>query len=81
MFIHMEIDEDDVLSRILGELSRERLTALAEETLGDGNIPDGWFHKDDVDQIALSLDDPALLLGVITELRKRGYTVEPGGQP
>ena len=69
----IDVDIDDVLS---GYTSKQ-LTELVGDLLSEGHVPDGWVEVDD-SRPEVPLDDPAVLLGVITELRKRGYTVEPG---
>lgn len=71
VYTDVEVDFSDVLA----ELSDTELTNLVAELLDDGHVPFGWSKRESVD-----LSDGAVLLDVILELRKLGYTVEPGGK-
>jgi len=76
VYADVEVDLDDAL----GELSNIELTKLVEELLDEGHIPEGWEYVDFRSPARPLLSDGAVLLDVILELRKLGYTVEPGGK-
>ena len=56
-------------------MSRNELTEFIAEQLESGYIPKGWSKTGSV-----NLSDSAVLIDVIVELRRMGYTVEPGGK-
>lgn len=61
----------DRLSEALEELTYEQMEELVADLLDEGIVPRGWFYTDDL------LADPIAELDVITQLRNKGYTVEP----
>ena len=69
--VDIDVDLDDIL-RGMGHTDTVNLVA---EMLADGYVPKGWQQSPEP-----NLSDPADRLAVITELRKLGYTVEPGGK-
>lgn len=77
---YISVDVDVDIHDILGTWSGAELTGLAADLLREGHVPDGWAEVDDSTSKNLDLSDSAVLLDVIVELRRMGYTVEPGGK-
>jgi len=69
--VDIDVDLDDILSG----LGHTDTVALVRDLLADGYVPSGWQQTPEP-----NLSDPSDRLAVITELRKLGYTVEPGGK-
>ena len=70
----MVYDIGDALDAVDVLDAREKIR-LVECLLDEGNVPKGWMHRD-----SINLSDGMALLNVIVELRRRGFTVEPGGE-
>ncbi len=73
MYTKVSLDVD--IYDLTEHMSSRELTEFVAEQLANGYIPDGWIRRGGID-----LSDGATLLQVIVELRRLGYTVEPGGK-
>lgn len=73
VWIHtgVEVDVRDAIDC----MTEGQIVQLVRDLLDVGNVPDGWMHRSN-----LNLSDGETLLDVIVELRRMGYTVEPGGK-
>lgn len=69
------IDVDVNLDDVLSGMGKSDVIDLVADLLAEGYVPSGWSKNP-----AIDLSDSAVLLDVIVELRRMGYTVEPGGK-
>lgn len=73
MYVNVEVD----ISDFLNDLSDGEYREVIREGLMNGYGPEGW-HRNEECPLAWTTD-PVARLTIITELRRQGYTVEPGG--
>lgn len=76
--VHIYYDGSVDFYDALRSVEDDEVVGLVKDLLDEGYTPEGWRNSQSVDCIDLS--DPADRLAAITELRKLGYTVEPGGR-
>lgn len=67
----LEIHATEALSRVLEVMSDAEIDALVNDLIADG------YGTAPAQQETLNLDDPAVRLQAIVELRRLGYSVEP----
>lgn len=73
MYVNVEVD----ISDFLNDISETEYAEIVREGVEQGYGPDGWHHEDEC--ASALMENPIKLLGIITELRRQGYAVEPGG--
>ena len=79
--VYVSASADVDLFHVLDSMNSAELIELASDLLNEGHVPDGWVHVDDLEaERSVNLSDSAVLIDVIVELRRMGYTVEPGGK-
>lgn len=75
--VYVSVDVDLSVEDIADQLHSRESMILVENLLNNGHVPRGWAYVGS-SQVP-DLNDSAILLATIVELRKLGYTVEPGG--